>query len=192
MKGRFGCSAPPRSMRSEGQKQSGLSLIEFAIFAGLLIAALVAATDFSMAILARQELEGATREGVEYATNKGYKAEGVKFAVLKGRSGNGFKLVSNVEVKPTIVCACHTDLPSLASGATPSGDQVPKTPTGSTSPECSGLCPVVGGEQSLRRAYAIVIATADYDPFFAGYWPGLQDGKVRLTARYIGKTYFVQ
>lgn len=174
-----------------GRLQEGLSLIEFAIVAGVLVILSVAATDYSLAILARQEIHSAARSGMEFAINQGYNVNGIREAVRNPRGPNspGLKLATIESIFPDadqkgVICACYADFSSGGGSGDPNWSATP--------PACNGSCPP-RAEKDLEIAqspYVTITVTGTYSPFFTAYWTNLQNGKVRLSATYVAKTYF--
>lgn len=183
------CDGPVRLQR-------GLSLIEFAVLAGLLVILLVAATDYSLAILARQEIHGAARAGAEFAINQGYNVNGIQAAARnpRGTGSPGLKFASIVSVTPDattagVTCACYADFSANGISRPPNWNVSP--------PACSvgtadGLCPAPATTdiKILPSAYVTVTVSGTYTPLFPAYWVNLQAGKLPLNATYVARTFF--
>jgi Flp pilus assembly protein TadG len=170
-----------------GRFQRGLSLIEFAFVAGLLVILLVAGTDYSLSILARQEIHSAAKSGMEFAINRGYDPNGIQVAARnpRGVGSPGLRFASIVSVTSDVKCACYADFTSWTS---------PRPSTSSSPQYCVNSCaPIaIGGISIPESAYATVTVTGAYTPFFPLYWANLQGGTVPLSATYVAKTFFTR
>lgn len=170
--------------------QMGLSLVEFALVMPVLVLILVAATDFSLAILARQEVHSAARAGIEFAINRGYDVNGIKAAALQSTGSGASRKFATINASgvsvSSAICACYGDISK--SVGTPSGTPL-SCPTGSAT-----KCPSVSnGPQLLPAPYVSITVTGTYAPIFSGYWWfGLNNGQLNLSAKYVGKTQFLK
>src|SRR5215472_5095757 len=70
-----------RLVRATRDNNEGLSGIEFAIIAPVLILAFIASADFGLAIYAKMEVENAAQAGTEYAARNGYTSSSISSAV---------------------------------------------------------------------------------------------------------------
>lgn len=167
--------------------QRGLSLIEFAILSALLLAMLAGATDYSLSILARQEIHGAARAGMEFAINEGYDPKGIEAAARGAQNPSviGLRSAAITRVSSTSKCACYADLANAVD---------PTASTASSPAVCPGLCPPpqTGDLTVSQGAYATVKVEGTYAPYFGLFWVGLVNGKVEMAATYVGKTFFTK
>lgn len=182
----------PRLQRyaSYRDNQKGLSVLELAIYAALLSGVLVAATDYSLAILARQEVHAAARAGLEFAINRGYDESGVKSTVMQSRGPNvttlRFATINPSDVSSTPRCACYV---TTTTGVTLTAA------TSATPRNCSGICPlppgVTSGVSVQSGLYVTVNVRGTYSPLVPFYWFNLDaNRKVPIQASYTGKAYF--
>lgn len=116
----------------------GVSAIEFAIIAPVLIAMMVCITDFGLGYYADTQLSSAAQAGAAYAVQKGYDAAGMSTAAQAASR------LSNVGVAPSEFCGCP--------GA-----------NGVVSATCTATC-----SDGLRAGtFAQVTATTDYTPLIS-------------------------
>ena len=82
----------------------GLSGIEFAIIAPVLILSFIATADFGLAIYAKMEVENAAQAGTEYAARNGYTSSSVTSAVTSATNLSGLSATP----APSQFCGCPT------------------------------------------------------------------------------------
>jgi len=87
------------SARNDDQ---GLSGIEFALIAPVLILSFIATADFGLAIYAKMEVENAAQAGTEYAARNGYTNSSISSAVTSATSLSGL----SANPAPTEFCGC--------------------------------------------------------------------------------------
>ena len=121
----------PRAWRDE----DGVSAVEFALIAPLLIAMMVCIVDFGLGYYTDTQLASAAQAGAAYAVHKGYDAAGITTIVQSATK------LGNIGVAPAQFCGC----PSA---------------TGVIGASCGAMC-----DDGLRAGtFAEVTATADYTP----------------------------
>lgn len=165
--------------------------MEFAFVGPLVVLLLAAATDYSLAIFARQEIHSAARAGMEYAVNRGYDPSGIKISIKKSSGADfGYRFASVTDSGVTIFgpkCACFGQI-------TAGVDPAPATAASTQSCDTTDLVCGAPGEtvKLMRMPYVKITVTGTYDPFFPLLWYGLKNGKLELSASYVGKTFFVR
>ncbi len=82
--------------------KEGLSGIEFAIIAPVLILSFIATADFGLAIYAKMEVENAAQAGTEYAAVNGYTSSSVSSAVTSATNLSGL----SASPAPSQFCGC--------------------------------------------------------------------------------------
>lgn len=82
--------------------ERGLSGIEFAMIAPVLILSFIATADFGLAIYAKMEVENAAQAGTQYAAVNGYTSSSVSSAVTSATSLSGL----SASPAPTEFCGC--------------------------------------------------------------------------------------
>ena len=82
--------------------REGLSGIEFALIAPVLILSFIATADFGLAIYAKMEVENAAQAGTEYAARNGYTSSSVTSAVTAATSMSGVSATP----APSQFCGC--------------------------------------------------------------------------------------
>ena len=87
---------------SARHSEEGLSGIEFAMIAPVLILAFIATADFGLAIYAKMEVENAAQAGTQYASVHGYTSDTVSSAVISATSLSGL----TASPAPTEFCGC--------------------------------------------------------------------------------------
>jgi Flp pilus assembly protein TadG len=80
----------------------GLSGIEFAIIAPVLILSFIATADFGLAIYAKMQVENAAQAGTEYASRNGYTSSSISSAVTSATNLSGLA----ASPAPTEFCGC--------------------------------------------------------------------------------------
>ena len=80
----------------------GLSGIEFAIIAPVLILSFIATADFGLAIYAKMQVENAAQAGTEYAAKNGWTSSSVTSAVTSATSLSGLSATP----APSEFCGC--------------------------------------------------------------------------------------
>jgi len=80
----------------------GLSGIEFAIIAPVLILSFIATADFGLAIYAKMEVENAAQAGTEYAARNGYTSSSISSAVTSATNLSGL----SASPAPAEFCGC--------------------------------------------------------------------------------------
>lgn len=171
----------------QSKTQTGVAFLEFAVLTALLTLLLVVATDYSLAILARQEIHSAARAGMEVAIDKGFDAAGIEAAARNPRGATvaGLRFASTTSVSATVTCACYAQFP----GVSPELSGGVLSCTNAKIPLCDVPSGVTGVKVS-RSPYVTVVVNGAYTPYFSWQWPNLVDGKVVISAKYVGKTYF--
>lgn len=163
--------------------QRGIALIELAIVGMLLIFLIVAATDYSLVMLARQEVHAAARVGVEYAANNGFSSNGITAAVSrsKGTITNPSRF-SSLTTTASLKCSC--DPSKLA----------PNSPVSVDAKDAVGsplTCPAATGAScSAYSQYAVISVSGGYKPLFKTFWFGLNSaGVYPIDAYYVVRTF---
>ena len=87
---------------SARDNSEGLSGIEFALIAPVLILSFIATADFGLAIYAKMEVENAAQAGTEYAARNGYTSSSVTSAVTSATSMSGISATP----APSQFCGC--------------------------------------------------------------------------------------
>jgi Flp pilus assembly protein TadG len=104
-KGRFSSKVIVRARRlvlSARDDDHGLSGIEFALIAPVLILSFIATADFGLAIYAKMEVENAAQAGTEYAARNGYTSSSVTSAVTSATMISGLSATP----APSQFCGC--------------------------------------------------------------------------------------
>lgn len=91
-----------RFVVSARENDEGLSGIEFAMIAPVLILAFIATADFGLAIFAKMEVENAAQAGTQYAAQNGFSSDTVSSAVTSATSLSGL----TASPAPTEFCGC--------------------------------------------------------------------------------------
>jgi Flp pilus assembly protein TadG len=89
-------------VRSARADDEGLSGIEFAIIAPVLILSFIATADFGLAIYAKMEVENAAQAGTQYAAANGYTSSSVSSAVTAATNLSGL----TASPAPNEFCGC--------------------------------------------------------------------------------------
>lgn len=201
-------------LRSRLKGQHGVSLLEFAAIASVLAVILIAATDYGLSILARQEIQGAARAGAEFASERGYNVFGIREAAICSR-GTETKTVTTVTYDKkgnpvynstsTEICTpfrFHTNTVVKVNQALPTdlprptcvcrGDFYAGSPAGiqgDGSYTCKTLPKCDGGSVTVERsAFAEVTVSGSYSPLFPWLgWSG--NSNFPLTAKSVVKTF---
>ena len=90
------------AVSSARNNREGLSGIEFALIAPVLILSFIATADFGLAIYAKMEVENAAQAGTEYAARNGYTSSSVTSAVTAATSMSGVSATP----APSQFCGC--------------------------------------------------------------------------------------
>ena len=99
---RKGLARARKLVASARDDERGLSGIEFAIIAPVLILSFIATADFGLAIYAKMEVENAAQAGTQYAAVNGYTSSSVSSAVTSATSLSGL----SASPAPTEFCGC--------------------------------------------------------------------------------------
>ena len=99
---RKGVARARKLVASARGDERGLSGIEFAMIAPVLILAFIATADFGLAIYAKMEVENAAQAGTQYAAVNGYTSSSVSSAVTSTTSLSGL----SASPAPTEFCGC--------------------------------------------------------------------------------------
>lgn len=205
------------SIRLQGpppQNQRGVSLIELSVVAAVLVTIIIAATDYSLSILARQEVQSTARAGAEFASERGYNPIGIQEAALCSKG-------TQIETQSTTTCVkskCTTTTTSSKVCIAPrfhtgtvikvnqspasalprpicacNGDfyaGIPADITSTGAYTCKTLPQCLGGTVPVSRsAYVEVTASGNYSPLFPFLGWGKQSS-VPITAKSVIKTFF--
>jgi Flp pilus assembly protein TadG len=82
--------------------EKGLSGIEFAMIAPVLILSFIATADFGLAIYAKMEVENAAQAGTEYAARNGYTSSSISSAITSATNMSGITATP----APSQFCGC--------------------------------------------------------------------------------------
>lgn len=198
--------------------QRGVSLVELSVVAGILVTILIVVTDYSLSILARQEVHSAARAGAEYASERGYNPVGIVEAATcsKGTesqsttvlvpSTKGGKTTYTPVTTTSIICS-PSKLQSITgvqvNGSLASSNPAPycvcngnfygdrQLALGTAGAyTCKGLPTCDSGMISVQRsAYVEVTVTGSYAPLFP-FLGWSNRSSVPITAKSVVKTFF--
>jgi Flp pilus assembly protein TadG len=122
----------------------GVSTIEFALIASMLVTLAVGMLDFGMAFWQQMEVGNAARAGAEFAAVHGWGLDGSAITTAATSATN----LSSLTASPSQVCGC----PNASSGVTLTGQSPPCTTTCS-----SGAAPSAYISVSTNASYALIV-----------------------------------
>jgi Flp pilus assembly protein TadG len=123
----------------------GLSTIEFAFVAGILMVLLLGLVDFGIGFWEQMQVANAARAGAEYAARFGYDSSNIQTTVTNATSLSGIQATPT----PAKTCGC------------------PDASTGITAQSCGSAC----SNGDIAGTFVTVNAQISYSTLFA--WPGI-------------------
>ena len=126
-------------LRGTARDKRGVSAVEFAIVAPVLVAMLIPTVDIGMGLYTKMQVQNAVQAGAQYATASGWNSSGIQNAVT---SATGLSSVL-ASPAPSQSCGCVNGT-TLANAS------------------CSATCP----DGSTAGVYVTVSAQSRYSPLF--------------------------
>jgi Flp pilus assembly protein TadG len=145
---RTNIAATLRLLRSflpnRGVGSDGIAATEFAMFAPMLVLAMIGVADLGMGVYRKMQVQNAAQAGAAYAMVNGFNASSITSSVLNATSFGGI----SAEPAPTWACGC----PSA---------------TGTTGASCNSTC----ADGTVAGVYVTVSAQGTYNTLVP--YPGL-------------------
>jgi Flp pilus assembly protein TadG len=151
----------------------GIAAMEFAILLPSLLMLLVIATDVSLGVYAREQVQNAARAGSEFAGTNGYYSTGIVNAAVNSVSSRKIVNIKSSDVRVSEFCGCAVN------GAIQDVTQTNPLPTCQGAACSTGFNPVT---------YASVAVTSTYTPLLPKLWLGL-NGSSSISATCVSRTF---